>query len=178
MPAKTERGRDSKLYLGFYRRIRSIIKVTLGIGGKQIDGRRYRTGQKSLDRRYRFRRTGSPEHMPRHGFRGTHMYTVRRLAERTLERRSLGLIIHGRSRAVRIDIYLGSIAYLCPFKRIADCLCRGDSLRVWRGNMISIAGRTVAANLGIYDCPAGDRVLIFFKYLCGASLAHDKALTP
>ena len=106
MTAKTERVRQSKLYVSLNRLIRRIVEVALLIRLVQVDSRRNLPVPQRVNRSNRLHRARRAEHMPGHRLRGTDMHLSGVLSEHLLKRRRLSRVIKLRSGSVRVEVNL------------------------------------------------------------------------
>src|SRR5450432_3855629 len=158
------------------RRVRRVVEVALGIGGAIVDRGRDdpvahdQRGDKKLDR------ARGAEHVSGARLGRADAQPVRGLAEHGANRLRLVEIIRGGRGAVRIDVLHCFRREPAVFHRALHRALRALAVRRRRCEMVRVARRAVADDLGVDVRSALLRVLELLEEQRRTSLAHDEAV--
>ena len=95
-------------------------------------------------------------------------------AERLLYCGGLGSVVERSASSVSVDIELFGL--ICDIlQRVGNCLRAHGGTRIGRGDMVCVAGRTVAADFGVYVCSARDCVGVFFENQSSGAFSENKS---
>ena len=147
MAAKAERVGDGNIDRHLNRLVRSDIQIALRIRLLVADSRRYNALADCHNAGNGLNRSRAAQQMAGHGLGGGYLHVVSLLAKRLLDGNGLILFIQRRGGAVRVDIVNVSRGQTGILDGAADSVCSRIAVRRRAGDVVSVAGGTVACHL-------------------------------